>query len=291
MSMCDICIIIVLYFPTDEQLDALIGMVRHEKVPLIFVDNTPRFVNDKLLLLEREFNSNIIYLPQNINKGIAEAQNLGIMKAKDNSNLRYILFFDQDSIIEEGFVKKMIAEYLRIEKEGVNIAALGPTVFNIEKREKYKQGSSSVKQGKDGFYLLSTLISSGMMISINTLNTVGLMDSKLFIDAVDFEWCWRAKLKGYDCYMTENILLPHKVGIQDKSFLGYNIIISSPIRYYYQYRNFIWLLKRSYVPFNWKIKNFLKKTFLLPYLLFCSPNGIQNLKNSIKGIKAGFQRF
>jgi rhamnosyltransferase len=287
--MSGICLIIVLYFPKDEQLKALLEMLRNEKVSVIFVDNTPEIVNNELLFLSKEENSVIIYLPQMINKGIAEAQNIGIVKAQNNPKFRYLIFLDQDSVIEKDFVKKMINEYLRIEKEGINIAALGPTIINIDKKEKYKQESSSVKQRKDGFYLPSALISSGMMISLETLNSVGLMESKLFIDAVDFEWCWRAKSKGYDCCMTEDVLIPHKVGIQDKSFFGYTILVSSPVRYYYQYRNFIWLLNRSYVPLNWKIKNFLKKIFLLFYLPFCTSDGIKNFTNSINGIKAGCQ--
>ena len=289
--MREICIIIVLYYPTEEQLNDLLGMLSHEHSPVIFVDNTPEIVNDKLLSLSKTNNRDIIYLPQLVNKGIAEAQNIGIERAKKNPNLQYIIFFDQDSIIKKGFVEKMTNEYLRIEQEGIKIAAIGPTVINLDKEEKYKQESTSGRQNRDGFYLASALISSGMMISIETLNAVGLMESKLFIDAVDFEWCWRAKAKGYDCCMTENVFLPHKVGIQDKSFFGYTILISSPIRYFYQYRNFIWLIKRSYVPFNWKIKNLLRRMFLLIYLPLGSAEGSKNFKNCIKGIKAGFQHL
>ena len=61
----------------------------------------------------------------------------------------------------------------------------------------------SPNKGLNNNRLINTYIkdlSSSIIVNIinnNIILDVGLMDESLFIDWVDFEWCWRAKSKGY----------------------------------------------------------------------------------------------
>ena len=79
-----------------------------------------------------------------------------------------------------------------------------------------------------------------------------------FIDYVDHEWCWRAESKGFVNGITLKIKLAHFVGQQEYRIFNQLVIISAPIRYYYQTRNYLWLLRRSYVPRQWKINHGIK---------------------------------
>lgn len=280
-------IIIVLFYPDENQIKVLLDTLLKELSYIFLIDNTPNLVNKNLLSLSNKNKSKIYYLPQQINLGIAEAQNIGIKYAREKKGIDYLLFIDQDSIVPESFVNQMLSEYIRISNLGIKIAALGPTPINKDTNVAYKREKAAHNQLGNLYSLPSALISSGMLIAMPTIQDVGFMESKLFIDTVDFEWCWRAKTKGYSCCMTESIKMPHKVGIKDESFFGYKIIVSSSTRYYYQYRNFILLLKRSYVPMNWKIKGILKKTFFLMYIPLMTKNGMKSFRNMIKGLISG----
>lgn len=265
----------------------MVKILKANKIEIHFIDNTPDKVCDYLNDLSQNPDNNLKYTPLKNNLGIATAQNIGINNSIEKKDADFFLFLDQDSSIEEGFVNKMVEEYTRIEKLGVNIAALGPTIINKDNLLSYKQEKKGKDQNAQGFYTPSVLISSGMLIQSKILKQVGLMEDELFIDAVDFEWCWRAKFKGYDCCLTERVKMNHKVGIEDKKFLGQPILISSPKRYFYQYRNFLLLVNRSYVPTKWKIKNFIRKFFLLIYIPITTKHGFKSLNFMLSGIKEG----
>ena len=128
------------------------------------------------------------------------------------------------------------------------------------------------------------------LTSSEVLNIVGFMDNSLFIDGVDSEWCWRARVKGYRTFISEDSIIYHCLGKDDRRLLTKEITIPSPNRLFYQYRNFLWLLHRGYVPLRWKLKNFAKYLIKIPYYsLFCSPGGAY-FRNIMSGIGAGFSK-
>ena len=277
--MNELYIIIVLYNPSKLQLERIHSLKKNYN--LIIIDNTP----SKACLVNGE---NYIYIPLYENKGIAFAQNVGIRKAFLLDNCKYILFFDQDSNFDSKFPEAILREFKKNEKLNSKIVALGPQIINKSKNKPYKQ-KIPINNSKNIIFT-DTLISSGTIIPVWALKVVGLMEERLFIDYVDFEWCWRAKKKGYICCYSLSIKLPHKVGEKDITIPFLPIILSSPIRYYYQYRNFIWLIKRKYVPCKWKIKMLLRKIFELLILPIVYTNNrkkttIYIFKGIIDGLK------
>nr|MBO8918834.1 hypothetical protein [Proteus mirabilis] len=46
------------------------------------------------------------------------------------------------------------------------------------------------------------------------------MDNGLFIDSVDWEYCWRLKSLGFVTIRVNNILLGHQVGNGKKKIIG-----------------------------------------------------------------------
>lgn len=247
------------------------------KIPVVIVDNSKK---TSAFFFQK---SDVIYIPLMQNKGIAEAQNIGIQKAK-KLGCKYVFFFDQDSEFDVDFPTNLINEYKRIKTIQPNLAFLGPRIINQSTGDYYK---SNVHNFSCGFDKADAIISSGSLIELTTLEKIGFMESSLFIDYVDFEICWRAKAKGYVNGITNRVALQHKVGETDKSFLGYPIIISSAFRYFYQYRNFFVLLRRDYVPTNWKIKMFIRKLVELVYVPVYLKSG-NVLFNMLKGIVLSF---
>ena len=189
--------------------------------------------------------------------GIATAQSEGIRQA-ECLGCDYIIFFDQDSKIPERYSEGIIEEYKRIEQLIPNLFLLGPTIINGRTEEEYKSTIHKDIWMTEDFIRRREIISSGSCVSLRKIEEVGLNDDSLFIDYVDHEWCWRAESKGFVNGITLKIKLAHFVGQQECRIFTQLVIISAPIRYYYQTRNYLWLLRRSYVPWQWKINHGIK---------------------------------
>ena len=269
--MNEIAVIVVLYNNKEQNY---LGLCKQQNISLIIVDNTP----ERDLKLSK---NNLYYIPLCYNAGIAKAQNIGIEKAKE-LNCKYIIFFDQDSEISCQTIFNLQKRFESINIQNGNIGAIGPAIVNKITSEKYKSESTDT-----GLSLVSTLISSGTMTSTDVITKVGSMNERLFIDLVDHEWCWRAMSKGFKLYMDNNVSLPHAVGAKSISFFGFPIIVSSPFRYFYQYRNTIWLLKLPYSPRKWRYKVIMRRFIELFIVPFETKHIFLTLSYMFKGIKAG----
>ncbi|MDM8255601.1 glycosyltransferase [Phocaeicola barnesiae] len=274
-------VICVLFNPSKEVLKKWSSLSSHknEYIDFCFVDNSKNSHSNNI-------SGNFIFIHNGKNIGIAEAQNKGIEYAIEKG-YDYVVFFDQDSIADYSYIENIVNEYNRIKYYIPNIGVLGPTIINVSTGIQYK---SQKTKSHYNYKIVNCLISSGSIIEINTLKIVGFMDKRLFIDYVDFEWCWRANSKGYISIITELISLNHKVGQEDKKFLSYPIIISSPFRYYFQYRNWLWLCKRSYVPQGYKFKSGIRKLVEFIVIPMLTNNGTLILKEMLRGIKDGIQK-
>lgn len=275
-------IVIVVYHPDELILkNKLLRLAGHYDV--VVVDNTPSPV--RIVPAER-----LAYIPLNKNAGIAKAQNDGI-KYLQAKNCTHIVFFDQDSDWTSQYVDSIVAEYIRISEFRRDLFLLGPRVVNASDGEEYHSVVHKEKESDRGFVYKREIISSGSCLCVSALEKVGLQDEDLFIDFVDFEYCWRAESYGFICGITNGVMLRHKVGQKDIKFpFGYCVIISSPFRYYYQYRNHLWLCKRHYVPLQWKVNIGIKHFLRILYFPLVVKGWVQIEKNIFKGIIHGIFR-
>lgn len=270
-------VIVVFYKPTVAQIERVQSLAQYYNV--IVVNNTP---NADARLLSINVMSHIV-IGENV--GIAMAQNIGIHEVKKYGG-EYILFLDQDSEIPISFPMQMLKEYLNVQKIDAKIVALGPLICNIETHAPYKT-YGNIKSIGDGCFVCPTLISSGTLSPLSAFERIGMMDERLFIDFVDHEWCWRAAKRGFICCMTMKINMEHKVGQKEFSFLGFPFLLATPFRYYYQYRNSYWLLKRSYVPWSWKMKTLIRNFIGFIYIPCVSDEPFAVIKYMIKGMCSG----
>lgn len=272
-------VVVVAFCPNARALGAKLKHLG-TNVSVVAVDNTP----DKTIDVGLE---NVVYIPLRENTGIANAQNVGIRRLEE-LGCSHIVFFDQDSEFSEAFVLDMVAEYERIEEAHRNLFLLGPRVVNKTNGEEYRSVVHRDAAGDGGFVHRREIISSGSCVSVAKLRDVGAMDARLFIDFVDFEHCWRANAKGYVCGITNNVAMSHKVGSRELRLPhGYRVIISAPFRYYYKYRNWLWLCRRRYVPLQWKMSTAVKLVARLFYFPFCVNGWREMEKFMFKGIKDG----
>jgi rhamnosyltransferase len=276
-----ISIIVVLYQPSPDDLNTIARLSNLYHV--IAIDNSAKenvFPGPQELLH---------YYFDGINKGIADAQNIGIGHLSDMKDITHVVFLDQDSRVSDDYPLAIAHEFDRI-AQSKKLSVLGPSVKNAETGEDYKSVIHKDHLTDMDFIPRREVISSGSCTTIDCLKDIGLNDARLFIDYVDFEWCWRANSKGYVCGITPNLHISHHVGQKTFSLLGYIIIISSPGRYFYQFRNYLWLVRRKYVPLQWKIAMGIKNVARLFYFPLLVKQGGQSWKYMVKGIRAGLRK-
>lgn len=255
----EVVLIIVIYHPDLKSfIDKIKGIYGYT---IILVDNSNKDIHSLFL------QDNIIYKPLLKNHGIAYAQNIGIDEAI-NRNFDYIIFFDQDTNFSVEIIENLVNHYKQLITSNGTACIMGAVIIDKGNEKVYDHRLNKIHEGE--FVQVDRIISSGMIIRSSLVSIAGKMNEEMFIDYVDSEFCWRMKVNGYYTFIDSSIKIQHSIGNKIKEFGFFKILLSAPFRYYYQYRNFIYLLSKKYVPLSWKIKNFIRKSlelFIVPILL------------------------
>lgn len=218
------------------------------------------------------------------NKGIATAQNIGIAKARE-IGAEFVIFFDQDSQCEPSLIDTLQLEFITMRNSGMKIGAIGPMMLDKQSGKLYDENHHT----EENPLPVTTIISSGTFTSLDVLDEVGEMSDTLFIDYVDHEWCWRAQNHGYRIFESPNAILSHQVGDRIIKFCGHAFLLSAPLRYYYQYRNALWLTKFDYVPISWKRKTIRLQLAQLIFIPWYTSSPLVCLLSMLKGIVVGLR--
>lgn len=275
--------IIVLYNDNTEEAAYNIGMIAQQVDEVCLVDNSDNACPSRFVKIE-----NATYLPQYSNKGIAAAQNVGIRYAIENK-ADFLLFADPDTTIERGAIDHLYNTYRKMENHNYNIGGIGSVARNRITHELYPLRSTFICEIEEmNVKQVTYTMNSISLYPTGLFQKVGFMDESLFIDGVDSEFCWRATDKTKACfYLDNNVIVDHQLGMGTKNVCGKAVSITPPFRMYYQYRNYLWLLKRPYTPKRWILENGVRYLIkMIYYPLFKSPR-MQYVKYIAKGIYKG----
>lgn len=270
-------ILLTLYSPNVNELLSNILSYKDQVNKVIVCDNSLEPISHELF-------SELEVISLLENKGIAFAQNRSLIRAIE-LGYEYFIEMDQDSSLNSEYVEHIIKEYIIATKTLGQVLGIGPLAVS-EKDNFVYHDRANLK----GIAKVNHTLSSGFFYSKTAVEISGLKDEGLFIDLVDWEWCMRAQSKGLSTFVTPNVRISHTLGDKHLDFKGCKLGVPKPFRHYYQFRNTIELIFRSYIPITWKYKNLLKlfcKIFLYPVLL---ENGLMRLKYMLKGAMDGFKR-
>ena len=245
--------IIVIYKHNRELFNIVIQSIIEQVQKIIIVNNNKEVENFPL--------ENIETIQLNDNYGIAYAQNIGIKKAV-SEGANFVLTSDQDTIYPDGYITTLLDIYNNY-KHKHRIAAVAPVFFDRSlKNEAIMPVSIYTKEKiiprrnvdvlKDNVFFASHVISSGMLIPVDSIINIGLMKENYFIDWVDTEWCFRANMFHYKILQTSKIHVNHKHGERGKRIGKYILTEHTPIRRYYRVRNAIYMLLYEEIPFCFK---------------------------------------
>ncbi|WP_148242174.1 rhamnosyltransferase [Enterobacter asburiae] len=215
----------------------------------VIVDNGSQNFDDVKDLANR-FNFVLISLP--VNMGLSHAQNIGIENSLSRG-ANYLLLLDQDSVLGANFISAMSKVYTQY-----NVGILGPSFYDPHTNEFYWGTNyigpfikrTPIQEITDVTYV----IASGSFFSSDVYKKVGKMEEALFVDYIDVEWALRAKKVGYRVAMTNQASMAHTIGDSRLNLLGRKISVHSPMRRYFLVRNSFFMIRKSYIPVGYKIR-------------------------------------
>ena len=285
-------VVFVTYKPDIEVLTKAITSVKDQVGTVYIIDNSENDDTDNCLvdIINEYQNTRLVRLYKN--SGIGKAQNIGILKAIED-RADFTLLSDQDTIYPQDYIKQMFSNYDSI-ADTMKIAAIAP-VFRESNKGGEEEGFFSL-EGINSKRTISKLvcedvaqvIASGMIINNNVLSDIGMMDENLFIDWVDFEWCWRARALGYRIIGCKNVIISHTLGDTAVEINGKKYSFHSPERNYYIVRNGIYIaLTKKYLAFRMRWYIFLKSMrYMIGFTLF-NPYHAKNMIYCAKGFYHG----
>lgn len=217
-------IAVVIWFDPEPFIPENILSYAHNVDYVIVVDNSARY--NKAMLPDSK---NMIYIPMGYNAGIAAALNHGVSKAAE-LGADWVLTMDQDSSFAGNEFERLKATALDLQNDK-SVAAIGP-ITDPKKDEDFRLEE------------INEIITSGSLNRLSSLQDVGGFNNELFIDCVDFDFCFRLREAGYRIFMDKSSKLDHRRGSptivswRGRDFTVYNY---TSTRYYYQVRNNLYL--------------------------------------------------
>ena len=291
--------VVVAFRPEPRALKEVITATANQVLDVVVVDNTPSPSPDLLACCPDQTNLHLISLGDNL--GVAHAQNVGIEWAQARG-ADFVLLLDQDSQPDPDMVGRLLTEIQSANLQGGKTAAIGPV--SVDARTGVRSYFMTTRlgfpfrshPGEDGDdqapVLVTFLISSGTLISMESLLAVGGMRGRYFIDLVDTEWGMRARAKGYDVLGSVRASMRHTLGDSVRRIWLLrmrNVPYHSPLRDYYQFRNTLLMLRDVSMSIPWRIRSVFRLLPLAIYFLLLAPERRSRLSCMLLGIYHGLR--
>lgn len=278
-----VCAIVVTYRPDPLALEALIAAVVPQVGRLVVVANDDSPVAPS---------SGVSIARQTVNIGLAAGFNVGIAYAREHGFDR-VLLLDQDSEPAPDMVRTLAS----VLDGGANsrIGAVGPTFHDVREAQSapfVRFGfpmNRKTRAAADERVPADFLISSGCLIPLAVLDTVGEMNADLFIDNIDLEWSCRTRFAGFELLGVGAARMRHRLGDARRALpLGLGrVVVHGPLRLYYMMRNRVLLYRMRHVPRVWVAQDLLRVP--VKFLLFSVLIGprLRNIRFMLAGLRDG----
>lgn len=279
--------VIVTYYPNLNQLCELLRSLESQVAGAVIVDNASMGVDWGCIDCLSLNNLKIDLIKLEVNLGLGGALNVGVNFSR-KSNFSYVLLLDQDSLPDPMMVSNLHLAFEKLNSVK-DVAAVGPRFKDPISGLLAKFKTSNRKYHHD-FAEVDFLITSGSYISMSTFDRIGEFNEGLFIDYVDTEWCFRARKFGMEVFGVDDAVMTHSLGesrIRIWLLRWRTISLHRSFRYYFMYRNWVHLSRKSYIPLSWKIENFFKLLGLSIVIGTLGVNRFTNLKMAAKGLVGG----
>lgn len=227
---------VILYNPEDEIFDNILSYSSDVDI-LVVVDNSTTHNTHLIEKLQSKL-TNMVYINNNANLGIATALNIGCDKALEEG-CDWILTMDQDSkFINFTHYKKCLTNL----KNSDDVALLCANT-NWSQDKGIPQNPTC--ENEERF----SAITSANFLNLKLFEKVGRFEDKLFIDLVDYDYCIKAQIQKLKILYYKDALVAHSLGavFQRKNIITGKIrnkVEHNPQRVYYFARNYLYIAKK-----------------------------------------------
>lgn len=228
------------------------------------------------------------------NNGVSFGLNQ-IVKACLDNQFHWLLALDQDSLCPYNLIASL-SHYA-----STDCAIVCPQT--IDRRLHYKNDFAN-HNNQPHIEYVDRCITAGSLLNLDVCKLIGGFDDFLFIDFVDFEYCFRAAANGYKILRVNTVILEQEFGemvtakhadifIRFGRFFKSSFIMRfalkkkySPIRKYYTIRN-LWYCQKKYPSKYTNMEAWKLSIELVLKVLIFADNRFDVVLAILKGIKDG----
>ena len=266
----DVCAVQVFYNGNERSIESAKNLTTCVDKVLI-IDNGSEMDSKKLLFEIHDYPNLEIIVNEN-NMGIAYALNQAL-KYSEINKYKLLLTMDQDSELQSWDIDKLI-DAISVDE---GIISVGPFY-----------GQTECYNSAD---LFSTyLITSGNLIHVESVKKIGGYTDELFIDCVDIDLSFNILANGFKMMKVKDTSMKHKIGeMENSKIFKINYLSHSPIRFYYKFRNNIYIYKKYFkVMPRLCLKLFVSLILEFFKLIFLENKKLEKLNYVKKGIKDAY---
>lgn len=274
---------------TLEFLSSLKG-ISYKNIEVIIVDNGSKEDPSELFL--REYPEAKV-LVSKVNLGFAGGNNIGIREAKG----KYILFLNNDTEVEPGFLEPIVA----LMESDPNIGMASPKILFPENNilqyagafavnpytgRGSRRGNMETDKGQYDANIETELChGAAMIVPLEVIRRVGLMPELFFLYYEEIDWCEMIKRAGYKVFYIADSKVFHKESM--------SVGKSNPLKTYYMARNRLIFMRRNVRGMRFLISMLFFILFTIPknFLYFISKNQFSHLKAYLRGIVWNMYNF
>ena len=198
----DVAAVLVSWNPDIARFTSVVDAVLTQIDKLVVIDNGSKNVEDvRELILDRP-KMTLIELSEN--KGVSAALNIGVMHLRPLQSM-WIMTMDQDSIVDEGALGRILDSYDRLDSTTQGLCGIlalrayaGPWRLPLTRFT----DSLMIVGERGDFIERRGVITSGNLVRAELFDRIHF-DESLFVDQVDFDFCYSVTQVGY-------LVLEHK---------------------------------------------------------------------------------
>lgn len=257
-----------------------------------------RYSNEKFLFKHEsckytKLDKRLSLIENNKNYGYAEGNNIGINYAIKYLEPEYFLLLNNDTIVHNKFLKKLI----HISINNKNVGVLGPSIYFNDNKDQIQSFGAKINWNKGNVTFIKTpklnskecdtiqvdyVEGCALLINREVIEKVGYLNSKYFCYWEETDFCVRASKANYNILCVPHAKIWHKHSKSVEKIGGFYS--------YYMTRNMFWFMKThakkiQYIIFL--IYFFMFRFWILSYVYLIVQRNKESYISFCKGIIDG----